>query len=201
MTNEERIIREVGDDVTPFAVIVRGLMTEEVVDAIAEAAPDSLLSIDRDEMGGIVELECEMSMESLEEVLSTVDALERIPGIEVERLEPDELVFASEIAERVARSRQNIDQLVQGLRGPGGFPTPVSHATRRNPLWRWSQVEKWFADYEGRSIDEERQRVLFTVAALNSMLEIRRFRPWVEKERLRKILATISQDDVEMQLH
>ena len=37
--------------------------------------------------------------------------------------------------------------LIKGLRGPGDFPAPASHATR-NPLWRWSEVAAWFARYE-----------------------------------------------------
>jgi len=78
-------------------------------------------------------------------------------------------VWAAEIAERTERSRQNVDQLIKGQRGPGDFPAPASHATR-NPLWRWSEVEAWFAQYEGREADTERSVV---IGALNGALQAR----------------------------
>ncbi|MFQ5845167.1 MAG: GTPase RsgA, partial [Planctomycetota bacterium] len=60
------------------------------------------------------------------------------------RVEPDDLVTASEIARRARRSRQSIQQLVEGTRGPGGFPPPVSSLTKRSPIWRWAEVAQWF---------------------------------------------------------
>jgi predicted DNA-binding transcriptional regulator AlpA len=103
-------------------------------------------------------------------VLSAIEQIERVPGLSVVRVEPDQLVWASEIAERVGRTRQSIDQLVKGQRGPGGFPAPVS-GSARNPLWRWADVEAWFAAYEHREIDAERPAV---VGAVNGALEARR---------------------------
>ncbi len=87
----------------------------------------------------------------------------------VVHVDPDELVWASEIAARTGRSRQSIDQLVKGQRGPGGFPPPTSHATR-NPLWRWSEVERWFAAYEGRQPRTDRSSL---IGAINGALQAR----------------------------
>src|SRR5437762_2493686 len=81
-----------------------------------------------------------------------VEAVESVDGLEVVHVDPDELVWASEIAQRTGRSRQSVDQLIKGQRGPGNFPAPARHATR-NPLWRWSEVEAWFAAYQGREAD------------------------------------------------
>ena len=53
--------------------------------------------------------------------------------------------------------------------GPGGFPPPASHATR-NPLWRWSEVEAWFAAYEGRQPDTQHTAV---IGAINGALQAR----------------------------
>ena len=166
-----------------FSVMIRGRMTPEVIDAVYEAAPDALLSIDRDECGGLVEFDRDTEKPPLETMVRAIDDLERVPGIRVERLEPDELVYAAEIADRVGRSRQSVDQLVKGERGPGGFPLPATHADRRNPLWRWSEVEDWFEAYEGRAIDEAHRELMFTVAVINSMLDIRRNRHWLTRER------------------
>ncbi|MHB8244737.1 MAG: helix-turn-helix transcriptional regulator [Acidimicrobiales bacterium] len=103
-------------------------------------------------------------------VLRAIKLIERVPGLSVVRVEPDQLVWASEIADRVGRTRQSIDQLVKAQRGPGGFPSPVS-GNARNPLWRWAEVEAWFAAYEHRDIDPERPAV---IAAINGALEARR---------------------------
>lgn len=103
-------------------------------------------------------------------VLRAIDEIEEVPGLTVVRVEPDQLVWASEIAERVGRTRQSIDQLVKAQRGPGGFPTPIS-GNVRNPLWRWAEVEAWFAAYEHREVDTEWPAV---VGAINGALEARR---------------------------
>ncbi|MHB1928777.1 MAG: helix-turn-helix transcriptional regulator [Acidimicrobiales bacterium] len=102
--------------------------------------------------------------------LRAIKLIEEVPGLRVVRVEPDQLVWASEIAERIGRTRQSIDQLVKAQRGPGGFPSPVS-GTVRNPLWRWAEVEAWFAAYENREIDTERSAV---IGAINGALEARR---------------------------
>ncbi len=106
----------------------------------------------------------------LEAVVSAIGAVESVEGLQVIHVEPDELVWASEIAARTGRSRQSIEQLVKGRRGPGGFPKPASHSTR-NPLWRWSEIEAWFSEYEGRQPDVERSAVL---GAINGALQARR---------------------------
>jgi len=105
----------------------------------------------------------------LDAIVSAINAVETVAGLEVLHVDPDELVWASEIAERTGRTRQSVDQLIKGQRGPGGFPSPASHATR-NPLWRWSEVETWFAAYEGRPPDTERTIVL---GAINGALQAR----------------------------
>ena len=105
----------------------------------------------------------------LDAVVSAIADVESIAGAEVLHVDPDELVWASEIAERTGRSRQSIDMLIRGQRGPGGFPDPVSHATR-NPLWRWADLEAWFAAYQDRPADPERSAVL---GAINGALQAR----------------------------
>ena len=102
-------------------------------------------------------------------VISAIDQVESVDGLEVLHVDPDELVWASEIAQRVGRTRQSVDQLTKGQRGPGGFPSPVAHATR-NPLWRWSEVDAWFAAYEGREPATER---LLVLGAINGALQAR----------------------------
>lgn len=80
--------------------------------------------------------------------MSAIAAVESVLGRgSVMRVEPDELVWAAEIAHRLGRTRQSVRLLMHGKRGPGGFPRPAATATR-NPLWRWSEVADWFERYE-----------------------------------------------------
>lgn len=105
-----------------------------------------------------------------EAIMAAVKQIEEVPGMTVVRIDEDQLVWASEIADRAGRTRQSVDQLVKGQRGPGDFPQPVS-GNVRNPLWRWLEVEEWFARYEGREPDMERPAV---IGAINAALEARR---------------------------
>lgn len=102
-------------------------------------------------------------------ILTAIHQVEEVPGLQVTRVEPDEYVYAAEIATRLGRTRQNIDQLIRGQRGPGGFPPPVI-GNSRNPLWKWIEVQKWFAEYENRPFDEEWSTV---IGAINGALESR----------------------------
>jgi predicted DNA-binding transcriptional regulator AlpA len=150
-----------------FALTIAGQLDEETLDALFEAGcGDATLS----EGPGHVLAEFDREAPSLiDAVLSAIAAVESVKDLEVLHVDPDELVWASEIAQRAGRSRQSIDHLVRGIRGPGDFPAPAHHATR-NPLWRWSEVEAWLAAYEGRESDTERSVVL---GAINGALQAR----------------------------
>ncbi len=150
-----------------FELTVRGELTDERIDALFEAGCDDATFSGKDGMT-FASFRRE-APNLLEAVVSAIAAVESVEGMEVVHVDPDELVWASEIAARTGRSRQSIEQLVKGRRGPGGFPPPASHATR-NPLWRWSEVESWFSRYEGRAADMDRSLVL---GAINGALQAR----------------------------
>jgi hypothetical protein len=71
--------------------------------------------------------------------------IETIGTLCVIQVDPDELVWASEIAERTNRSRQSIDQLVKGHRGPGN--------ARRRLTQRRAHPTLNGADALGRNIE------------------------------------------------
>jgi len=168
-----------------FELTARGALTDDVIDALVEAGCDDATFSTKD--GLTFAAFSRKAGTLLEAVVSAIEALESV-GLGVLRVDPDELVWASEIASRTGRSRQSIDQLVKGKRGPGGFPAPASHATR-NPLWRWSEVEAWFAEYEGRPRDTERSIVL---RSINGALEARQgLRCASEAQPLRRVLQRI----------
>ena len=127
---------------------------------------------------GVPYLDFDREAKSLREaILSAINNVERADlSSRVIRVEPDELVTASEIAERTGRSRESIRLLSAGKRGKGGFPPPLRGMKSRTRLWRWAEVALWLAEREGEltdpSIDEAH-----TIAAINGALELRRHAP------------------------
>ena len=101
-------------------------------------------------------------------VYSAIVDVESVPGLRVRRVEPDDLVTAAEIAERLGRTRESVRLLSAGKRGPGNFPAPVSHLQSRNRLWRWSDVAAWAGETNAQELAEAR-----LIAAANAALELR----------------------------
>lgn len=93
-------------------------------------------------------------------------------GLRAARVETEPLVSAAEIAQLTRRSREGIRLLVEGRRGPGGFPPPVHTVGERFRLWRWPDVERWFANYERRPPRVEDHAPV--VSALNLILALGR---------------------------
>lgn len=104
-----------------------------------------------------------------EAVLSAIKEVEGA-GFQVLRVEPDDLVSAADIAERTGRSRQSISSLINGTRGPGGWPRPVT-GNVRSPLWRWSEVAAWFQEFDGTQEVNPEEAAITT--AVNELLRAR----------------------------
>ena len=107
-------------------------------------------------------------------VVGAIEDIERLPlGLRVVELEPDELVFASEIAQRTSRTKESISLLVEGRRGPGSFPVPV-RTVGGHKLWRWRDVAAWFSAYENKEAIERHDAA---VAVINGVLVARQSIP------------------------
>lgn len=114
-----------------------------------------------------------------EAILSAIEQVESaVPTVRVIRVEPDDLVNASDIAHRLGRSRESVRLLVAGERGPGGFPPPVSHLRARGRLWRWAEVARWAQ--EALDDDVSHDDAPMFIAALNDALDLRRLFPELE---------------------
>ncbi|MGE0191158.1 MAG: helix-turn-helix transcriptional regulator [Planctomycetota bacterium] len=169
-----------GDVAHNFTLVLSGVreLDDHLETAVFEAGcDDAVLGI----RNGVGFLEFDRLARSLPEaVLSAISDVETIDGVDVARVEPDDLVTASEIARRVGRTRESIRQLAQGERGPGGFPAPEHSLRSQSPLWRWAQVAEWFESTfaEGgiRSLDWENAAF---IAVLNSALHMHRHVPTV----------------------
>lgn len=76
-----------------------------------------------------------------------------LPGLEIVRVEPDDLVSMAAIAERSGRSRESIRLLAAEQRGPGGFPPPVAYVDQKTRLWHWPDVARWLTEHDKAKLD------------------------------------------------
>jgi len=161
----------------PFTLVLSGPtdLCEDLEDRFFEAGCDDALLNFRD---GVLYIDFDREAESMQEaILSAILDVESAgSGIRVIRVEPDELVTASEIAERTGRSRESIRLLAAGKRGQGGFPPPLRGIKSRTRLWRWAEVVSWLAEREGDSAEPSVDEA-HTIAAINGALELCRHAP------------------------
>ncbi len=91
-------------------------------------------------------------------------------GATVLRVDQCDLITQSEIARRIHRSRQLVNQYILGTRGPGGFPAPACNITDRAPLWYWYEVAFWL--WENNIIKEDDLRDAQNLTVINRVLEL-----------------------------
>lgn len=83
------------------------------------------------------------SADSFPDALKRAIRAVRQAGLAVRRVEPDDLVTMSELADRLGRSIESVRLLTTGQRGDGSFPNPMVRTTSRGHLWSWAQVARW----------------------------------------------------------
>lgn len=152
---------------------------DEAMDALFEAGCDDA-SFATDDTGAFAVFHRQAATPEAA-VLSAIRGIESAgTSVRVVRVEnEDEWLTAAEIAQRVGRTRQNLSQLIAGVRGPGHFPAPGVRRGARNPLWSWREVRAWFAGYsqDGMTASADESSPDF-VAAVNDRLD--------ERERRRR---------------
>ena len=154
-----------------FALILSGVteLTPEIQDSLFEAGcDDATISIQR----GACRIEFTRVAPSLKDaILSAInDVLKAgIHGVAVMQVDDCNLVTQSEIARRIRRTRQLVNQYILGQRGPGGFPAPACYLAETAPLWRWCEVSFWLDAYDmiAPGMREEAE----VVAAINNNLD------------------------------
>ena len=150
-----------------FTLVLQGRLDDAAVDALFEAGCDDATL---GEVDGVGYADFIREAPTFGEALrSAIEQVESVSGVRVARVEPDDLVTMSEIAQRLDRSRESVRLLVAGERGPGGFPAPVSHLKARTRLWRWSEVAAW-AERHDQPIDLS---AATAIAAINAALTLR----------------------------
>ena len=156
-----------------FTLIVEGpdLQDEARIDALCEAGCDDA-AVGRSD--GIQFVDFDREAGSIgHAILSAVDDLETLEGVEVVRIADAGLASLADIAARLGRTRESVRLLVSGARGPGGFPKPVTDPRSRYRLWRWSDVERWCVERLGEALPIAQDEV---TAAFSAALELRHYR-------------------------
>jgi hypothetical protein len=166
-----------------FSLLLEGpdVLSEDVFSALDERCDDAIFG----HRGRLRFADFEREADSFEEaVVSAISDVERsADGLRVVRVQPDELVTATTIADRVGRSTQSINQLAGRKRRKDQppFPGPVAWVDAKTRLWRWSDVVEWFARMGGEVSPDDVATAEF-IALINGHLEVRR-----HKERLAEI--------------
>lgn len=124
--------------------------------------------------------------------VSAILDVEKVLGVPVVEVQPEELVFASEIAQRTKRTRESISLLAEGRRGPGAFPASV-RTVGGHKLWSWREVAAWFAAYER---DERLEHHEAAVAAINALLAERRALPMLTRDEAQAIRRLARERDL-----
>ena len=132
-----------------------------------------------------------------EAVLSAIHDVESsVPGLKVTRVEPEELVSASQIAVRTKRTRESIRLLIEGRRGPGNFPAPAVWLNSSRKLWRWTDIADWFTTSLESPVSDV-QTAAF-VASVNAALALRRHSALLAPGRSKTQLARLLAEDVDL---
>jgi len=153
-----------------FTLFFEGPDIEDHLDALFEAGcDDALFGVRSGQQFAEFDREAPSFGDAMLQALRTLEAT--VPGLLVTRVEPDDLITQSRIAERTGRSRESIRLLVEGERGPGDFPEPAGSIDSKTRVWRWSEVAEWFELEYGQRVTLA-GAPLFT-RTLNGVLEVR----------------------------
>jgi hypothetical protein len=187
-----------GDGVSryEFTLILEGpdILTDDGMDALFDAGCDDATfgAVDGQQYADFTREGDSLAAAVGSAIRQIEDA---IPGLMVRRVEPDDLVTASEIARRTARSRESVRLLIAGERGRGRFPAPISNLKGRR-LWRWADVAQWLTVSEP-GIARLAADAGF-IAALNAALEIRRHGSRLSSAQERSEVARFLRTDTKL---
>ena len=173
-----------------FTLVLTGIpeLTSQVLDALFEAGcDDATPSI----QGGVVRLDFDRQAATLKDAILSAIRNVRDAKIDADvyRVDVDGLVTQSNIARKIGRTRQVVNQYVTGQRGPGGFPPPVYHVHNKSPLWEWAQVARWLQQND--MVTEEDLREAQEAAVINNALELRQHRRELDNQLVEEVLETV----------
>lgn len=155
-----------------FTLVISGAHEDTcgLDDAIFEAGCDDAILYFKN---GVTYLEFDREATSLKNaIVSAIHQVGSTPfGLTIVRVEPDDLVSASEIARRTAKSREAIRKLIDLHTKLHDFPAPILVLNDRNTLWSWAKVANWLLSKNKLSDYSIIEDALF-IRNLNSAIEI-----------------------------
>jgi hypothetical protein len=100
------------------------------------------------------------------------ELLTALPEATVIRVHEYDLVTMPDLAKRSGRTPESVRLLVNGRRGPGGFPPAAGDLGGRAKVWRLADVARWFEETLGEPLPDTADSAF--LQAFNDALEIRR---------------------------
>jgi hypothetical protein len=181
-----------NDHTFTLRLLVPGWSLDDLSVHLYERLDDaSLMGPDDD---GTFLLEFDRRASSLSDALVTVlgELTGVLPEATVLRVEEHDLATMADVAKRSGRTPESIRLLVNGRRGPGGFPPAAGRLDARTKIWRWADVAQWFE----KALDEPLPGTSDSafLQAFNDALEIRRLTLQLGKLQRRAIAAALPQD-------
>ncbi len=119
---------------------------------------------------------------------------EALPGARVLRVEEDDLATMADIAKRAGRTPESVRLLVNGKRGPGGFPPAAGRLDARTKVWRWSDVAEWFAEKLREPLADTADSAF--LQAFNDALEISRLAGKLGESERKAVAQALRADTV-----
>lgn len=172
-----------------FTLVLTGVgeLTTEVENALFEAGcDDGTLSV---RYGRLLVTFTRAAPSLKQAMLSAIrDVRKSGVGVDVLRVDVDDLVSQADIARRIGRSRQLVHQYLTGVRGPGGFPAPACAPEDGVPLWSWCEIAAWLRQH--RLLPDAAVSEAHEIAVINHVLGLqnqRRRDPALTDEVLRAL--------------
>ncbi|MEX1042391.1 MAG: hypothetical protein WDZ51_17290 [Pirellulaceae bacterium] len=172
-----------------FTLILSGLtdFDDAMVDQLVEAGCDDATVAQR--YGRVYITFARETSSHQEAILTAIRDIHRANiGATVMRIEDCNLITPAEIARRLGRSRQNLDQYIKGTRGPGGFPAPACNITEGAPLYYWCEVAFWANLHD--LLSDQANIQAQEIATINTILELshqQRIVPTIAEKLIREM--------------
>jgi hypothetical protein len=169
--------------------VASGVSIDDLSIRLYERIDDaSLMGPDDD---GSFLLEFDRRSTSLSRALTSAlkELLHALPAATVLRVEEDDLATMADIAERSGRTPESIRLLVNGKRGPGGFPPAAGRIDARTKIWRWADAAQWFEEVLGEPLPDTADSAF--LQAFNDALEIRRLSAGLGKPQRRAVASAL----------
>ncbi len=112
-----------------------------------------------------------------------------LPEAAVLRVHEYDLLSMSDIAARSGRSAESVRLLVNGKRGPGGFPPAAGDLGGRMKVWRLAEVAQWFHETLGEPLPDTADSAF--LQAFNDALDIRRLSARLGESQMRAVASAL----------